>query len=452
MPPSEGEKSSASDEVSRRVVALDLRDAQQLGPRSGPLSRVCGLPALERTMLVLGRRGYGHALVLVRPADRELVEQMMRRLPGSGIRVSWIEDGTRELGFWPVIEALTAEEPPVSDVLYWPGALSFGRFAPKIVDRTAPRDGAAVGVHATRPDSVGPMVISLGALQASPDSTPHQLEQQLAAEGKLEGVELDLEPILLRDPIDTRRATSTLLASLRKKEDGVVAHFDRHISLAVSRHLMKIQVHPHAATIAAAVAGAVCGVLAAQGGYVYLLLGALLFQLNSILDGIDGELARAKLLESRTGQWMDTLSDDFSNTAFVLGAGIGCYRTWDSTLYLVLGIVAAAGFVINAVIMYRYLLTRTTSGDLNAVRMPWEQHSRLEKAYDASPEPQQPPRPTLAQRLEPLVRRDFFVLLTTFLALVGQLRIMMFFFALGATVVWVSILAYPLFKRSGTPA
>lgn len=428
----------ATDQAERRrFVALDLRHCQQLGRLSGPMARVCGLPALERTILVLGRHGYRDGLVLVHPADREGVKGMMSRLPGSGIRLRWIEDVSQERTLWPMLEAITSEEEPPQELLYWPGELTFGRDLPAIVERSAPRDGILMGVHLQQ--SVGPAQVSLGALQASPDQDLAGLERQLAAEGRLEGAELTLAPLLLDSPGATTRAQQALLASLRKGEDGLVARFDRYLSLAVSQQLLKLAVHPNAITLAAGLVGVVGGLLAAQGGHAWMLIGALLFQLNSVLDGIDGEVARAKLLESRTGQWLDTISDDCSNVAFVAGAAVGCYRTWGSSLYLVLGAVAAVGFVINAAIMYHYLITVAHSGDLNAFRMPWERSSRVDKAGE-----REPCGPTLVQRLELLLRRDFFVLLTTLFALVGQLRLMMWLYALGANAVWLGIVGYRL--------
>jgi phosphatidylglycerophosphate synthase len=40
----------------------------------------------------------------------------------------------------------------------------------------------------------------------------------------------------------------------------------------------------------------------------------LLFQLNSIIDGVDGELARMRLEASVLGEWLDTVGDGLCNT------------------------------------------------------------------------------------------------------------------------------------------
>jgi phosphatidylglycerophosphate synthase len=430
-------------ESERTLVVLDLRDSQHVGPLAGPLARVCGLPALVRTLLVLERQGYREALVLVRPAQRQQVEELLARSRTGAVVLAWREVPEPGLSLRPVLEALPALPP---QLLYWPGTLSFGRLAPELVRRTAPRDGAVVGTwRDAGTERDGPVVLGSGALQARAELEISGLLAELSTDGRLERAALDVEPVWLSSVADTRRAEKALLASLRKGEDGLVARFDRYVSLAASRQLMKLPIHPNATTAVAALVGIACGVLAAQGGYLMMLLGALLFQLNSILDGIDGEIARAKLLESKTGQWLDTISDDICNLAFVVGAGVGCSRTWGSPLYLVLGLIAGGGLVINAAIMYHYLATVAHSGDLNAYRMPWEQRSRVDKAHGGSAaEAPAGVAVRVARWIEPVLRRDFFVLLNTVLALVGQLWLMLWLFAGGATAVWLSIVLYRL--------
>jgi CDP-L-myo-inositol myo-inositolphosphotransferase len=48
-----------------------------------------------------------------------------------------------------------------------------------------------------------------------------------------------------------------------------------------------------------------------------------LFQIFSILDGCDGEIARAKFMESERGRRLDDLFDVLSNILLVLGLGFG---------------------------------------------------------------------------------------------------------------------------------
>jgi CDP-L-myo-inositol myo-inositolphosphotransferase len=63
-----------------------------------------------------------------------------------------------------------------------------------------------------------------------------------------------------------------------------------------------------------------------RGDYTGFLAGSALFQLINILDGCDGEIARAKYLDSERGQRLDAFCDFAANLIFVLCLGIGLFR------------------------------------------------------------------------------------------------------------------------------
>jgi phosphatidylglycerophosphate synthase len=295
------------------------------------------------------------------------------------------------------------------------------------------------------------MVLADGA--ALSELAEHSLPswiQTMRARGLSAFLPLDVEPIVGVDRAAVLAAERALLRSLRKDADGVVAKFDRYVSLALSRRLMALPIKPNHVTLFAALVGILCGLVTAHGGYGWMLLGALGFQANSILDGIDGEIARAKLLESRVGQWLDTVADDVSNLAFMVGVSLGCYRTFGAPLYLVLGGMAAVGFLLASSFMYHYLITRAHSGDLNDFAMPWEEGTAGKR--DLSLQAQGLVARFLA-RCKWLVRRDAYVFLCTICGLLGQLRVMVWLFAVGTTAAWTSILTYrtlvPLFRNPG---
>jgi len=55
-----------------------------------------------------------------------------------------------------------------------------------------------------------------------------------------------------------------------------------------------------------------------RGDYTGFLAGTALFQLINILDGCDGEIARAKYLDSERGRRLDAFCDFVANLIFVL--------------------------------------------------------------------------------------------------------------------------------------
>jgi len=56
----------------------------------------------------------------------------------------------------------------------------------------------------------------------------------------------------------------------------------------------------------------------------------ILFQVFSVLDGCDGEIARAKFMESERGRQLDDLFDVMSNILLVLGLGPGLFHATGS--------------------------------------------------------------------------------------------------------------------------
>ena len=409
------------------VVTIDVRGARPGENRAGPMALICGLPALARTLLVLLRQGYAGAVLLTDSDAADTWRQALAAHPRlSGIPLETVTT----LADLPDAVARVA---PAEQVLFWPGELTFGRLAPALVTATPPDRGALVAALD------GPVLLSLQALRDHPDLDLPGLLEALRGAGNLRETSLELKAIHLSTEADTRRAEEALLFSLRKPVDGAVAQYDRYISLFISRRLMNLQVSPNWVTVGAALLGLACGLVASHGGYWWLLAGALGFQLNSIMDGIDGEIARAKLLESRLGQWLDTIADDSCNLFFTVGAAVGCYRTWGSELYLWLAAIIGVGFIITAILEYHYLITVVHSGDLNDFKMPWEE------GEDEEPEAEDASSGVVARtlaRLKFLVRRDTFVFLSTVFALLGQLRVMVWFFAMGASIVWVAILVY----------
>lgn len=426
--------------VGERVVAFDLRDRHRPGG-SGALAVVCGLPVLVRSLLLLERAGFRHAWLLVDPDDRPLladsIEPHLRLRPRAEGRlvVSWIERADRTLG----VIASALPETGV-DVLYWPGELSCGLIVPDVAMMVVPSDHAVVAAGEGSSGVSGPILIGREALLAHAHSDEAGLVEALARQGRLTRTVPAPQMVRIVSDADRARAVSLLLRSLRKQADGELAKYNRYVSLPITSWLAGSSVTPNQATLAAGSVGLLSGVCAATGGYWWLLLGAILYQISNILDGIDGELARVKLLESRLGEWCDTVSDDLTNVAFTVGTAIGCWRTWHSDTYLGLGVITAAGLAITAAIMYHGLITTHRSGDLNAFLWPWEQGNRLQAAA------------RFPGNVRFLFRRDAFAYMAVAASLAGQARVTAWLAALGATAPWVLWVFHTVRMRPRRPA
>src|SRR2546430_1155535 len=84
---------------------------------------------------------------------------------------------------------------------------------------------------------------------------------------------------------------------------------NRPISRRITSFLLKFPLHPNAWTISIFVLPVIASVFLARGDYVSVIIGAAVFQAFSILDGCDGEIARAKNLESKFGERLDYFCD-----------------------------------------------------------------------------------------------------------------------------------------------
>jgi CDP-L-myo-inositol myo-inositolphosphotransferase len=134
---------------------------------------------------------------------------------------------------------------------------------------------------------------------------------------------------------DRRRATGLALRATEKATDGWVSrHVNRPISRAVSRAALVLGLSANTASLLTLLIGLGCAWTAAQPGYLPLVVTGLLFQLASILDGVDGEIARATLTESEAGARVDTLVDQVTYLACFAGATIGWVREGSGQLAL----------------------------------------------------------------------------------------------------------------------
>lgn len=130
---------------------------------------------------------------------------------------------------------------------------------------------------------------------------------------------------------DRAAAERWVLRRTAKKGDGIVSRrINRPMSQAVSRYLLRIDgIRPwHMTVVTAAIAVAMMGALMMDWGYGALILAGLLFHLASVIDGVDGEIARATYRSSVAGATLDTSVDMATNLSFYLGFTLAMTRLY----------------------------------------------------------------------------------------------------------------------------
>jgi 1L-myo-inositol 1-phosphate cytidylyltransferase / CDP-L-myo-inositol myo-inositolphosphotransferase len=169
--------------------------------------------------------------------------------------------------------------------------------------------------------------------------------------------------VVVRDRGDVARAESWLLQSLIKPSEGFMSrHFERRISLALTRRLARTAITPNAMTLISLCVGF-------TGAALFLvpslqLPAALLFLAHSIPDGCDGELARLKFMESPRGAALDFWGDNLVHAAVFTCMAVGWSLAAGSAWPLAVGAAAVLSTAIVAVAAYRRdLLARAPDED-----------------------------------------------------------------------------------------
>ena len=145
---------------------------------------------------------------------------------------------------------------------------------------------------------------------------------------------------LLASRADIPAAEKWLSRDLGKPQDGWVArHIDRRVSTAITRALLRRGVLPWHATLGAFFFALIGSAIALRGDYASIVIGTLFFYAFSILDGCDGEIARALYLDSEFGARLDFVFDTIANVLFVISLGIGLGVRWEG---IVTGVLIVA--------------------------------------------------------------------------------------------------------------
>src|SRR5450432_326976 len=130
------------------------------------------------------------------------------------------------------------------------------------------------------------------------------------------------------DRASRRLAEDAVFEDLMRGDLGLVARvINKKISFRLTRYLLvHLPFTPNMITLFAGLVGLYGATLIAMGDYQHILMGFLLAQAQSILDGCDGELARVRFQQTSIGEWLDTIVDDVLNIALVLAVGVALWR------------------------------------------------------------------------------------------------------------------------------
>jgi len=152
-----------------------------------------------------------------------------------------------------------------------------------------------------------------------------------------------------------KKAENILLANLKKASDGPVSRYlNRPISIRISKYLLRKSITPNQISLFSFIFSMVGALFFFFGGYVNLLIGGILAQMASIIDGCDGEIARLKFQTSEFGGWYDAVLDRYADAFLLFGLTYYVYFLGENLLYLFIGFLAIIGAFMNSYTADKY--------------------------------------------------------------------------------------------------
>lgn len=246
------------------------------------------------------------------------------------------------------------------------------------------------------------------------------------------------------DVLDLERpaaAARKILAATTKPSDGIVSRrLNRPVSQRLSAALLHIEgIRPWHLTIVTATMGLVMFVSFLQAGTGGLILGGILFHVASVVDGIDGEIARATWRSSERGAMLDSTVDMVTNLLFYLGVTVSLSRLYGPEHLLVGGwclLLAVVGLL-----LIRMLANSAGDrGSFDIVKVHYR--TRYPDGIPAM----------ITNFLVAITSRDFFAFGNALIILSGWGMLVTWLLA-GFATIWVAyiLMAVPAILRSGRP-
>ena len=178
----------------------------------------------------------------------------------------------------------------------------------------------------------------------------------LASKGKAKTFDIkDDYWIDVDDEKTYKLAEKKLLDTLKKTSDGPVSRYlNRPISTKITRHLLRTDITPNHVSFFSFILAMLGAFLFFLGGYITLVIGAILAQVASVIDGCDGEIARLKIQVTEFGGWFDAVLDRYADAFLLFGLTYYVCFTNCDFFTLFIGFLAIIGAFMNSYTADKY--------------------------------------------------------------------------------------------------
>jgi phosphatidylglycerophosphate synthase len=349
-----------------------------------------GLNPVERTALALLRSGVRELVVTGDPDAAARVERQLAAgcCRGAAVRLvpverlaAWLDGDEAHLlaraDYWfdrrllaRFAEATKGALATVIAVDFRRDALLAQQGAPRVMGWHAsrgvgPGEGVSKAGHGLRaPDGVlvGLARVTVSFARALEDAPPEarSLENALSLVARREPVAthsvaelwqaVRSEPAI--QPDDVALARRKVLAAAVGVSDGLIAqHLNRPVSQRITERLLSRNVSPWQISLASFLTTLVAGLSFAMG---HATTGGLVAQFASVLDGVDGEVARIRYQDSPFGGVYDALLDRIGDAALIGGMTLYGWLMGAGHSVVALGFGAVAGSSLSMLVQEKY--------------------------------------------------------------------------------------------------
>ncbi len=178
----------------------------------------------------------------------------------------------------------------------------------------------------------------------------------LAKRRKMKGFDIsDKYWLDVDDGSALKNAKAMLIQQLRKNTDGPISRIlNRPISIKISKLLLKTKITPNQISLVGFITAFFGALFFYVGEYIFLIIGGILVQLSSIIDGCDGEVARLKLMQTKYGGWFDAVLDRYADAIIIFGMIHGHWILHNNLIIWTIGFIALVGSFLNSYTADKY--------------------------------------------------------------------------------------------------
>jgi len=153
------------------------------------------------------------------------------------------------------------------------------------------------------------------------------------------------------------------------------------LSKPISRIVVKTSLTPNQITIISGIFGIIGAYFLTCHSRIYLIFAAVFIQLFTILDLVDGDIARMKGMQSHFGKWLDIFIDKLNDLLIILGLSVGVYlRTNNiSALYLGIILMGLVFFIQFSMVMNSIIITESKAYSKRGDNNPLNEKNRIIK-------------------------------------------------------------------------